>query len=99
MVITRLLGIRIEFGNIIIDPVLPMNMDGLSVSLNLKGFPITINYSVKFDSFGPKVIVVNGERILFSYEENKYRQGGSVIAEAQFLKYLNKQENIIDIQL
>ncbi len=99
MVITRLLGIRIEFGNIIIDPVLPMNMDGLSVSLNLKSYPLTINYSVKFDSFGPKVIVVNGERILFSYEENKYRQGGSVIAEAQFLKYLNKQQNIIDIQL
>ncbi|MFZ4462533.1 MAG: GH36-type glycosyl hydrolase domain-containing protein [Bacteroidales bacterium] len=99
MVITRLLGIRIEFGNIIIDPVLPMNMDGLSVSLNLKSYPLTINYSVKFDSFGPKVIVVNGERILFSYEENKYRQGGAVVVAEQFLKYLNKQENTIDIQL
>lgn len=99
MVITRLLGIRIEFGNVIIDPVMPKSLNGLSVFLNFKGYPLTINYSVIFDNFSPKVIIVNGERIQFNYEENKYRKGGAVVPVDDFLKLLNKQENTIDIQI
>ena len=37
LIISRLLGLRIEFGNIIIDPVIPHSMDGLSASLHFMG--------------------------------------------------------------
>ena len=37
MVVSRLLGLRIESGNVIIDPVIPHSLDGLSASLDFFG--------------------------------------------------------------
>jgi cellobiose phosphorylase len=99
MIVSRLLGLRVEFGNIIIDPVIPHSMDGLSASLNFKGYPVTFVYTIKESSFGPKAISINSKGIKFMYEENKYRQGGAVIPADQFLAMLNQQDNIVEINI
>jgi 1,2-beta-oligoglucan phosphorylase len=96
---TKLMGIRIEFEKIILDPVLPLHMDGFSSSLHFLGHPVTFSYSVKKSCYCPKRIRINGKKIDFIHEENKYRLGGAVIARKQFLESLNRHENVVEIFL
>ena len=99
MIVSRLLGLRIEFGNIIIDPVIPRSMDGLSASLDFLGHPMTLKYVIKEGSFSPKAISINGNVLPFNYQENKYRRGGAVIPVETLLALLNQQVNMVEIIL
>jgi cellobiose phosphorylase len=99
LIIARLLGIRTEFGKIIIDPVLPYSMDGLTASINMSGHTVNFNYAVKEDNFSPKQITVNGKTMAFTYENNKYRKGGAVIPAEVFFAVLNQEKNIVEIRL
>ncbi|MFH1161328.1 MAG: hypothetical protein V1733_10340, partial [bacterium] len=99
LIVSRLLGLRAEFENIIVDPVIPHSLDGLSASMDFIGHSVTFIYAIKESCFGPKAISINGKPIKFTYEDNKYRQGGAVIPTDQFLAMLNQPDNIIEIQL
>lgn len=99
LVVSRLLGLRIVFGKIIVDPVMPHSLDGLSASLDLLDHAVTFNYAVKEGNFSPKAVSINGKAIQFKYEENKYRKGGAVISAEQFLAMLDRQENIVEVRL
>ncbi len=99
LIISRLLGLRIESGKIIIDPVIPFYMDGLSASLDFLGHRVTFNYSIHEGNFGPKAISVNGKAVTYTQEENKYRKGGAVMPSGQFLGLLNQKDNIVDISM
>jgi cellobiose phosphorylase len=99
MVVSRLLGLRLEFGNVVIDPVIPDSMDGMSASFDLLGRHLTLKYKVSESNFSPKTIAVNGNIITFALQENKYRKGGAVIPVEQFLALLNQTENIVEILL
>jgi len=99
LITSRLLGLRTEFRNIIIDPVIPDTLDGFSASLIFLGHSTTFKYAVKEGNFSPKVISVNGKAIEYTFETNKYRKGGAVIPVDQFIALLNRQENIVEIQL
>jgi cellobiose phosphorylase len=99
MIVTRLLGLRIESGNVIIDPVMPFAFDGLTASLDFLEVPVVIRYSVKEGNFSPRSLAINGEEIQFKTEENKYRKGGAVIPLAEFLELLTEGENIVEVKL
>ncbi|MDD5695921.1 MAG: amylo-alpha-1,6-glucosidase [Bacteroidales bacterium] len=99
LIITRLLGLRIQNGYVIIDPVIPFSMDGLAASLNLLGHSVTFNYSVRNGKFSPTSISINGESIPFTLEENKYRLGGAVIPRDRFMGMLDPGTNVIHIRL
>jgi cellobiose phosphorylase len=99
LVVSRLLGLRIVFGKIIVDPVMPHSLDGLSASLDLLDHAVTFNYAVKEGNFSPKAVSINGKAIQFKYEENKYRKGGAVISAEQFLAMLDRQQNIVEVRL
>jgi len=99
LIISRLLGLRTEVGKVIIDPVIPRSMDGLSASIRFLDHNVTFHYAVKADCFNPKQIAINGKTINFTHEENKYRLGGAIIQTAQFLTSLNQQDNIVEVQL
>ncbi len=99
LVVSQLLGLRIESGKVIVDPVLPYSLDGLSASMDLLGHPVTFNYAVKEGNFSPQAVSINGKAIKFTREENKYRKGGAVISAQQFLAMLDRQENIVEVRL
>jgi cellobiose phosphorylase len=99
LIVTRLLGIRIEYGNVIIDPVIPQSMDGLSASMDFMGYPVTFCYAVKENSFSPKTITLDRKDLPFKYEINKYRQGGAVIPVAVFLERLSHHGSFVEILL
>jgi 1,2-beta-oligoglucan phosphorylase len=99
LVVSRLLGLRIESGKIIVDPVMPHWLDGLSASMDLLGHAVTFNYAVKEGNFSPQAVSLNGQAIPFTYEENIYRKGGAVISAEQLLAMLDRQENIVEVRL
>jgi len=99
MIVSRLLGLRVESTQIIIDPVIPKSMDGLSATIDILGHQVTLNFRILSNCFGPKAISINGNEVNFVYEENKFRQGGAIIPVSQFLSLLNKNENTIHILL
>lgn len=97
LIVTRLLGLRVESGNVIIDPVMPYSLDGLSVSMDFMGRPVTFRYSVKEDNFSPKNLTINDEKIHFIIEENKYRKGGAVIPADEFFAMMGQGENVVEV--
>lgn len=99
LIVSRFLGLRLEFGKVFIDPVIPHSLDGLTASLDFMGFPVTIIYIIKEDCFNPKEISINGKSVTFTLEDHKYRKGGAVIPKEEFLTYLNKTENKIELKL
>lgn len=99
LIVSKLLGLRIEAGNVILDPVLPFSMDGLEVSLDFMNYPLKIKYLVKEGNFCPKSIKVNGKDIVFDFEENKYRKGGAVIPVNMLERMLDTNDNSIEVLL
>jgi len=99
LIISRLLGIRTIFGKTILDPVIPTSMDGLTAALDYMGHSILLKYRAKHKNYCPSGIIVNGKEMEFSYEENKYRQGGAVLNTSAFLSLLDKNENLVEIDL
>jgi cellobiose phosphorylase len=99
LIVTRLLGLRIEQGNTILDPVIPKSLDGLTVLMDFLGKPVKIKYHIRDKGFAPRSISVNGKAIKFRREENKYRDGGAVILREEMEGLLGEKENSIEIIL
>lgn len=99
MIVSRLLGLRIESKQIIIDPVIPKSMDDFSASITILGYNLSLKYKVKDENFSPKMILINGKPIPFAYQENKYRSGGAIIPIGHFISSLNKDQNSVIIHL
>ncbi len=99
LIISRLLGLRNEFRNIVLDPVMPHSFDGLVASIDFMGYPVTFKYSIKEDCFGPRLFPLTVTLSSSPMKINKYRKGGAVIPTDQFVAKLNKNGNIIEIQM
>jgi cellobiose phosphorylase len=99
LVVSRLLGLRIEFGDLIIDPVMARCLDGLRASLRFRGLPVTFVYRVSGPGFGPRAVTINGQAADFDREDNRYRQGGAVIPLARFMAMLDAEENSVEIEI
>jgi cellobiose phosphorylase len=99
LVISRLLGLRVEWGNVILDPVMPRSLDCLQAALNFRGRPVTFVYRVAGKGFGPQAITINGTSVQFATEENRYRDGGAVIPLERFMSLLDVDENSVEIKI
>jgi cellobiose phosphorylase len=99
LVVSRLLGLRVEFGKLIIDPVLPRSLDGLEATLCFRGRPVVFAYRVEGQGFSPRAISVNGKAAPFDHEENPYRAGGAVMPLEHFMALLEADANRVEIQL
>jgi cellobiose phosphorylase len=99
IIVSRLLGLRVEYGNIIIDPIIPHSLSDLTATIDYFGYPLTFKFIVKENNYGPQAIYVNGKSIELILEDNKYRRGGAVIQKDQLLSMFNISENIIRVVL
>lgn len=92
--ISNALGIRREAQDLVIDPVLPEEKDGLEFTFNINGKPVTIAYH-----FGKKAgVKINGQEVSAEQIANRYRDGGYRISAAE-LEKLNDNSNRIEIYL
>jgi len=99
IIVSHLLGLRVEWGRVIIDPVIPGCLDGLTVTMIFMEHEVTFNYKVAENTCGPRALSINGRKVSFGYESNPYRRGGAVMPAAAFLSMLDKHGNMVDVHL
>lgn len=73
--ISNALGIRQEGGDLVIDPVLPAELDGLRFRFRWMGKDMVFHYSVGGESV--RGVAVNGTPVETSEQPNRYRRGGT----------------------
>ncbi|MBO1003988.1 GH36-type glycosyl hydrolase domain-containing protein [Pseudogracilibacillus auburnensis] len=93
--ISNVLGIRMNAGDLIIDPVLPETHDDLHFDFEIDGKAVTFIYQLN-DSV-ERSIKINGEVADAVELSNPYRKGGLRIAKNVWSNLLNKDQNTIEI--
>ncbi|MBS7578435.1 MULTISPECIES: amylo-alpha-1,6-glucosidase [unclassified Enterococcus] len=91
--LTNVLGIRESAAQIVFDPVLPADLDGLQITYQVFNQDTNITYHL--NSNAPQVLV-NGQSVAFENEANAYRRGG-LIVQREALEKILKENNQIDV--
>ena len=91
------LGLRLETTSLILDPVIPAALDGLTAKLYLAGHPLQVRYYIKANGCGPLAIHLNGVKLEFSREANPYRPGAVRIAMDAFTRGLTGDGDLLTI--
>jgi 1,2-beta-oligoglucan phosphorylase len=93
--ISNCLGIRIDNGDLIIDPVLPGNLDGLHFDFKLNGTPVTFVYHLTGTE--ENSVRINGRTVNGNAISNRYRNGGIHISKQELEKECKNTQNVIEI--
>jgi 1,2-beta-oligoglucan phosphorylase len=93
----RFLGLTIEWNALVVDPVIPARLDGLSVETRLLGRPCRVRYSVRNAGCGVQEIVLNDQALPFDLRSNPHRRGAAVVARAQVGEKLRTQDNELHV--
>ena len=100
LVLTRMLGIRRHYGHIIIDPVLPRELNGLEATIPWENHWLTVRFEVRNATHTPSKVSLNGSELKpAKLTDNPYRQGGWMIDAATFSKHLEADHNLLEIAL
>lgn len=91
--ISNVLGIRENYNQVILDPVLPVTLDGLKMTYQVMNQPVQFIFHLQSEQ---KKVVVNGHELTVTSEENPYRQGGMILQKDQLVPLL-KETNRIEI--
>lgn len=94
--ITNVLGIRMSYENLIIDPILPLHVTELAFEFTCFGKPATFIYHLNASI---SKIVVNNKEIKGSIYENAYRKGGIVLNKQEIDKEMRTVDNVIDVYI
>jgi CRISPR-associated protein Csx3 len=100
LVLTRMLGIRRHYGHIIIDPVLPRELNGLEATIPWENHWLTVRFEIRNANHTPNKVSLNGSELKpAKLTDNPYRQGGWMIDAATFSKHLGFDRNLLEIAL
>ena len=75
LILQNFLGLRQEAAALIIDPVIPIALDGLKANLRLCGNRVEVTYHIHAAGRGPVSVELNGTKVDFVREANPYRPG------------------------
>jgi len=93
------LGIRQESARIVIDPIIPTALSGLTATVTLAGHPIQICYQIDTHGRGPVSIELNGEKLEFVREPNPYRTGAACLSLETITQRLTGKNDRLTIDL
>ncbi|MES2439341.1 MAG: amylo-alpha-1,6-glucosidase [Verrucomicrobiota bacterium] len=93
------LGLRMETKSLIIDPVIPVELDGLKADLRLAGHPVTVVYQIKATGCGTTSVEINGGKLNFTRQANPYRPGAARISMDSFTRRLTGDGDTMVISL
>lgn len=81
-IISNVLGIRYENGNLVLDPVVSRDLGNVAIRFDLFGKPVSIKIVTERGEHTPRRIILNGSDVEFSLTSNRYRKGGAIIDSA-----------------
>ncbi|MHC0037712.1 GH36-type glycosyl hydrolase domain-containing protein [Pseudoneobacillus sp. C159] len=93
--ISNCLGIRFNEGDLVIDPVLPKDFDGLHFTYQVNHQPVTFIYHL--NGGNETIVKVNGQTISVDALENRYRKSGIRVNSGELNQLLNDSENVIEV--
>jgi cellobiose phosphorylase len=99
LILRCLLGLRLERGRLVIDPVMPPDLDGLQAEMELDGRTLEVTYRVRGAGCGPAAVTINGVALAFERGASTYRVGAAEIPLEAFRAGLTAGVNRIDIEL
>jgi 1,2-beta-oligoglucan phosphorylase len=100
LVVRHLFGLRQHFASLEFDPVLPRELDGLTVEMTRDSQQIAYHFRVPEQNSSPREVRVNGTAIpLTDRATNPYRSGGIRIPKSAFEKLLVRGPNTVQILL
>jgi cellobiose phosphorylase len=94
--VSNVLGFRLTNDFIEIDPILPIELDGLKFAYTYRNSPISIVYNIKNKDGVVKNININKNELNFDRLNNPYRKGGIKIKKDIFEQYLS-DKNVVEI--
>lgn len=97
LILQCFLGIRLEKSSLVIDPVIPAALSGMSLQLEIAGRLVEIIYHVQGRGCDPVAVHLNKIELNFSREANPYRLGAARIAMADFTSCSGGQGNVLEI--
>lgn len=92
--LSNVLGIREKKGQLIFDPILPKELNGLEMTYQLAGKDVQLVFHLDRQK---ETVLANGKELTLEREENPYRQGGYVVRLDELTACLDKEKNQIDI--
>ena len=93
-------GVRRGASAVVIDPVVPLVLDGLRAEIRLAGEAVTIHYRTGCKGCGPVALVLNGHALSFTREPNRYRTGGARVDLAEIrLRLVPGAANVLEVTL
>jgi len=93
------LGLRVEKSALIIDPVIPPELNGLKVNLSLYAKAVDVIYHLRKSGCGTLSAELNGVPLDFIREPNPYRTGAARIAMETWNAHLKENGNQLVITL
>ena len=93
------LGLRQEKDALVIDPVIPPGLSGLTVSLIFRNRPLRIQYQVATQGNGPLDASLNGTALQFTRESNPYRNGAIRILHRSINQKLTGENDLMIIRI
>ncbi len=79
MILRCMLGFRREKSKLVIDPVIPLDLDGLRIELDLLDRKFEVIYHIGERGCDVAELKLNGTVLAFERENNPYRAGGAVV--------------------
>lgn len=96
--ISNVLGLRLAFGDVVFDPVLPARADGLTFDFELLGRPARFVYRVSGVGGSQRMVRINGRPLPGDrHGANPYRPGGLLVSRRDVLKALDPDANLVEI--
>ncbi|MBA2719492.1 MAG: cellobiose phosphorylase [Chloroflexi bacterium] len=96
--VSNVLGLRTWFNDVVIDPVLPRDANGLTFDIERDGRAVRYLYHVAGEGFGPREIRVNGRPLVDGRTTaNPYRRGGFLVERGAFDAALDRNRNVVEI--
>lgn len=99
LVVRCLLGLRLERGRLVIDPMLPAALDGLQAELRLDGQALEVTYRIRARGWGPTALTLNGVPLAFERGASPYRTGAAEIPIGTFRAGLTTGINRLGVEL
>jgi cellobiose phosphorylase len=99
LIVRRFLGLNLEAEVLCLDPVIPRELSGLRVELELFGKPLEIVYEIQSAGCGVVAVELNGASLMFVREANPYRAGAACVALDQVRKLLGTKLSTMRIVL
>ena len=80
--------------------MLPKLLDGLHFDFEEDGKPVTYVFSISHDEGAAvKSVTVNGQEVTFKRQGNPYRAGGAMIKQSDFHALLDREANVVSVNV